>query len=62
MKHIRRSNICPLCRAYKSPGLLACWPCFGEFRMADPSPLVDDVLWNVEQSLKISQEASNVLL
>jgi len=54
--HIRRETTCFLCGAHKSRGSLTCWQCFGEHHVDEPSPLLDDVMANVEQSLALSDE------
>jgi hypothetical protein len=55
--HIRRETTCCLCGAHKNRGMIACWVCFMQYDLDNPSPLMEDVMQNLEQSLVESEKA-----
>ena len=49
--HVRSSDVCPLCRNYKDPGLIACWSCYHAHGMRHGNKEAEELLKRAESRL-----------
>ena len=49
--HVRLSDVCPLCRKYKDPGLVACWSCYHARGMRYGNKEAEELLEQAESRL-----------